>query len=489
MSYSDTENELELAQQWGLLDQRSDSSPVSSPPGSRDRLDSSRGSRDTSGYGSTAKLTEPKSYTGCITKDEFCQIVVTMCEKLRGRNIGSADVRFSEEDVPGYYYKAYKAGIINGTGITTGGKVILGRDEKLTREQISKMLYQAIVYCFPEEAACTQNAGACLSVFSDQHQISDWALASAAYMTENGIIKGVNGKFLPGEQCTFEQGVILAKRVYESFQSDRILAAAPMRKSGLSAPVMLSPRSNSASVEDGVKLQWQEMKGADRYLVKIDYPGEAQTQRTYTGDTEIEIKGDGSRNLNPGQMSVSIAAVDKSGNVISPFVRVGTRLYDNPDNYHGNSDYYFDFKDSTEAAKYMKTVTITVWDFDSSGKKVTRTKCLTVHNYVADEVIAIFEKIYNGPEKFPIHSVSGYRPGTRGEHPKGTAIDINPNENYEVFNDGRTGTGSFWKPGENPYSIPLNGDVVKAFRSYGWGWGGTDWRSKKDYMHFSYFGT
>ena len=112
-----------------------------------------------------------------------------------------------------------------------------------------------------------------------------------------------------------------------------------------------------------------------------------------------------------------------------------------------------------------------------------------MHRWIADDVVAIFEDIYNGPEKFPIHSVFGYRPGSGGEHPKGTASDINPNENYEVYSNGRVGVGSFWKPGTNPYSIPLDGDVVRAFRAHGWGWGGTDWRSKQDYMHFSYFGT
>jgi hypothetical protein len=32
--------------------------------------------------------------------------------------------------------------------------------------------------------------------------------------------------------------------------------------------------------------------------------------------------------------------------------------------------------------------------------------------------------------------------------------------------------------------ITAGGPVVAAFRSIGWGWGGS-WRSSKDYMHFS----
>jgi hypothetical protein len=44
-----------------------------------------------------------------------------------------------------------------------------------------------------------------------------------------------------------------------------------------------------------------------------------------------------------------------------------------------------------------------------------------------------------------------------------------------------------WSPVTNIFSIPANGSVVNAFKKYGWGWGG-DWKSSKDYMHFSYFG-
>jgi hypothetical protein len=49
--------------------------------------------------------------------------------------------------------------------------------------------------------------------------------------------------------------------------------------------------------------------------------------------------------------------------------------------------------------------------------------------------------------------------------------------------------GKFWKPKKSKYSIPKNGDVVKAFEKYGWYWGGNGWNDKKDYMHFSYLGT
>ena len=69
-----------------------------------------------------------------------------------------------------------------------------------------------------------------------------------------------------------------------------------------------------------------------------------------------------------------------------------------------------------------------------------------------------------------------------------TALDINPDENYQCKNDGTAMVGSYWKPGVDPYSIPSDGIVVKTFNKYGFRWGGT-FNSSKDYMHFSYFGT
>ena len=68
----------------------------------------------------------------------------------------------------------------------------------------------------------------------------------------------------------------------------------------------------------------------------------------------------------------------------------------------------------------------------------------------------------------------------------GLAIDINPNENYMI--DGKTIlSGSFWKPKKSKYSIPLNCETVRIMERYGFYRG--FWGERKDYMHFSYFGT
>lgn len=135
---------------------------------------------------------------------------------------------------------------------------------------------------------------------------------------------------------------------------------------------------------------------------------------------------------------------------------------------------------------YISTIQVNTWDINANGQKYTRTWNLQVNQLVVDEVQAIFEEIYNDPEKFPIHALGGARYSDTMRHSWGCAIDINPTENYYInYATGQT-VGSFcWKNGSSPYCITPGSSVVRAFAKYGWGWGGEGWTSAADYMHFS----
>ena len=126
-----------------------------------------------------------------------------------------------------------------------------------------------------------------------------------------------------------------------------------------------------------------------------------------------------------------------------------------------------------------------------NGSKYSSTADVQIHKELAGSMQQIFQEIYDSGEQFPIYSVGGYSwrgDTSSSEHCLGTALDINPNENYQCKNDGTAIVGKYWKPNEDPYSIPADGIVVKTFEKYGFRWGGT-FRNSKDYMHFSYFGT
>lgn len=145
------------------------------------------------------------------------------------------------------------------------------------------------------------------------------------------------------------------------------------------------------------------------------------------------------------------------------------------------------FKTAKKAGKQMKTIKIKVWDFKNGkrGKKVTRIKYLTVNKRLAPTIQQIFKEIYNSKEKQVIHDIGCYSYRT-GQHMYGLAIDVNANENYMI--DGKKVlAGRYWKPKKDPYSIPNNSEFVRIMRRYGFERG--EWGDRKDYMHFSYFGT
>jgi hypothetical protein len=86
----------------------------------------------------------------------------------------------------------------------------------------------------------------------------------------------------------------------------------------------------------------------------------------------------------------------------------------------------------------------------------------------------------------PSPCVGGNGTGSWSEHAYGEAVDLNPLENPYV------GCGQSRDPAARPFfdrsrhrTGMVTGAVVGAFRSVGWGWGGSWTGSTKDYMHFS----
>lgn len=146
-----------------------------------------------------------------------------------------------------------------------------------------------------------------------------------------------------------------------------------------------------------------------------------------------------------------------------------------------------------QADALMETVKVNVWRLED-GKKIASTAYITVHPAIAEAVEAVFQEIFEGEERFPILSAGGYNwrendPNvSKSEHNLGTAIDINPDQNYCIYGSGDI-VGSYWKPYEDPYSITPYGEVIRAFERHGFVWGGDSWSTTRDYMHFSYLGT
>jgi hypothetical protein len=162
----------------------------------------------------------------------------------------------------------------------------------------------------------------------------------------------------------------------------------------------------------------------------------------------------------------------------------------------------------------LRLLTVSYWDFTGRAERGE----LVVSRRAAAPLAKVFGQLYR--LRFPIrhmHFVDAYGPrrgrprdrdisgsfecrravpspcgsgtGNWSQHAFGLAVDLNPIENPY------TGCGRTREPSSVPY---LNRSkmrpgmvtpaVVRAFRSIGWGWGGSWAGSTKDYMHFSLSG-
>lgn len=124
-----------------------------------------------------------------ITREEFAELAVRLCEKSIDEAILPASPNPFTDTVNNQILKAFKLGITTGTSATKFSPNVL-----INREQCATMLYRAIKAIAP--AADYSING--VKDFPDQRDISSWAVEGTKYMSKLGIIKGDSkGNFMP----------------------------------------------------------------------------------------------------------------------------------------------------------------------------------------------------------------------------------------------------------------------------------------------------
>lgn len=135
---------------------------------------------------------------------------------------------------------------------------------------------------------------------------------------------------------------------------------------------------------------------------------------------------------------------------------------------------------------------------------------LVVHKAVADEVVAIFEALfqrrfaiekmklvddYQGDDDASMadNNTSGFncrfvpdKPGVFSKHSEGKALDINPRINPMVFGKAvlPPGGAAFLAPNaKSPGMLRPGVPAIDELTRRGWTWGG-GWKTPKDYQHF-----
>ncbi|WP_141973775.1 M15 family metallopeptidase [Actinomadura hallensis] len=156
----------------------------------------------------------------------------------------------------------------------------------------------------------------------------------------------------------------------------------------------------------------------------------------------------------------------------------------------------------------LRMIEMTYWGMDDRPHTGGR---LVVNAKAAEDLVGVFRKLFD--IRYPIERmepVDKYRgsdfdsieanntsafncrratgSSAFSQHAYGLAIDINPCQNPYVYPDGRIAHKDCTKyrnrDRNDPGMIHAGDEVVDAFESIGWGWGG-EWTGAKDYQHFS----
>ncbi|HBI64571.1 MAG TPA: hypothetical protein DDX51_05590 [Clostridiales bacterium] len=411
-------------------------------------------------------------------------------------------------------------------GLTEEKGTAFAPNDAATRQQLIAMLYRAMQQSGSEVSVSPNEIAETLYSFADGGAIAPEGRAGMTYFVREGLTSGTGSRQLGGVYpISAEQAVILTYRAAAAVHTGRGASGAQQpgaiathsgtgavtwtgcgadyyrvsfyRTADFSAaPVLTEQMSAAGSGAQELALPQKIAEQTGTWYWSVDGFDCAGKLLASSGQpTELTVEKQTAQ-INEGGLYIPSEPLVEEPDVIAQTVPEG--LTNSRESYSekvarifGEGAGYHKYANSAEAASHQVTIAVPVWDIASDGSKYTRVMRFEIHEALAATVQQIFAEIYVGGEQFPICSLGGYcwrGDGSSSEHCLGTAIDINPSQNYMCTNSGRALTGSHWTPGSDPYSIPADGDVVRIFAKYGFGWGGT-WSSKKDYMHFSYFGT
>lgn len=146
-----------------------------------------------------------------VTRAEFAAMLTRLLELTEVADISE----FKDVDADSWYYevlaKAYQAGILRGKG-----DGLMSPNDNITREEMATMLARTLI-ASGIEAPTVDEVATLLSVFSDQSNISTWAIEGSAMSTEQGIVQGltVDDKlhFMPKSSATRAEAIVMLYRL------------------------------------------------------------------------------------------------------------------------------------------------------------------------------------------------------------------------------------------------------------------------------------
>ncbi len=411
-----------------------------------------------------------------ITRLDFVTIAINLYSTITASSVSTqSNHPFADTRDP-FPNMAYYAGLVSGDD--QGNFLPLN---PLTRQEMCKIIASML-----ESAGVVSSYTPSKNSFNgvtDAGQISNWAKDYVAFMLDCDLMNGDDsGAIRPLDPVTREEAVIVAYRcmlrfgprlegqIQTSLQQTKddaghaiqtliktiilpsgaimpLAEAIAENPSAIPSPIITPPADTTPVVKDGYAPSGTPLavKGPDGL-----YPLKTYSDTIVSGEAEEKER----------------------------------RIF-------GDSGTY---TSAEEADAHMSEVTVNVWNVDDEGEYYPSTLTFRINTILKDDVIAIFDEIYNSPYRAPIKDVNAYAwrsamsSGSYSDHNFGTAIDLNYNENYCVYSNGSV-VGSFYDPENSIYSFPPDGIVIQTFAKYGWLWGGNAWISGTvDNMHFTYLG-
>ena len=435
---------------------------------------------------------ESKNQESPIKRSEFAHLIYNAYLQNNTR-VTVSESPFGDANAE-YLSALYQLGIIKGDE-----KQNFNGEDPITRQEACVILSNFFkVYekkgLLPVETS--------LNKYKDVSTIASWAMPYAAQLSFLDIIQGSDGYFMPNAVVTIEQAYCFINRIAKLGQKKISLNQSYDGKtiylnwSGIDSSEykvhVITTRNTRHFDETGTDIKIHTTNNKN-FAINTDYV------RTY----EIIVTADGYTSnkvtVNSPKFGYYVEQTTEIHEANKNLIR---EYYENLNNQkraeaEARGEEYTDMEipqDKTmpttkEEADYLqKTIEIPVWKMGWDGSKYQSTMEITVHKQIADKMYNAFKEIFEGEEKFPIDYLCYYAwRGDGGEHNIGTAIDINPTQNYCIYSNG-TIVGDYWKPYDDPFSITPFGEVMKAFERNGFNWGGDTWRNNRDYMHFSYMG-
>lgn len=192
-----------------------------------------------------------------ITREEFCELVVNLYEKLTGEDMIEPEVSPFTDTNSMAVAQAYCYGMISGTGDNT-----FTPDRLVTREEMAKMLESTLTSSEVDVTLSDGYDGAeTMNVFSDSEDVSSWAKPAVITMLNYSLMSGVDeSTFQPLGSTTREQAISSVNRSYSTFgDSDFSLAL----------PEIILPEDGAEVEEGNFTVEWSPISNAVAYHVII----------------------------------------------------------------------------------------------------------------------------------------------------------------------------------------------------------------------------